>query len=141
MPSDLLPASALFHPCCGKTEMLGPSGVWHLSAPHHRFAASRNHGIPINTHILNLPVVGNNHQEPEPTIPSTICLFTNLFNGLVTTKSSDHKRAKVLVSFWMKASPSTAFSRRTSCSARRSQMSYSNFKFCIILAGARFATE
>jgi hypothetical protein len=56
-------------------------------------------------------------RKPESTIPKTCCFVTSLFNGLVTTKSSDHRLAISARSFFKNALTSSALSRRTSSSA------------------------
>ena len=74
MPGDLLPASGLFHPYAGETEMLNFPGVRHLSAPHHRLAACQDHGITIDPDILDVPVVGSDHQEAGFDHPQNLLL-------------------------------------------------------------------
>src|SRR6267154_5794580 len=50
-------------------------------------------------------------KKPDSIILRTCCLLTNLFKGLVTTKSSDHKRAIALGSLCRRASTSSEFIR------------------------------
>src|SRR5207253_10536129 len=68
---DLLPASTLFHPYSRKPETLGFSGIRHLPAPHHHLAARQDRRVAIEAEILNLPVVGCDHQEAGSDHPRT----------------------------------------------------------------------
>src|ERR1019366_4040951 len=55
-------------------------------------------------------------RNPDCTMPSTCSFVTNLFKGLVTTKSSDQSRAMVFASFWRNAWTSSSPALRTCCS-------------------------
>lgn len=63
MSCDLLPASALFHPYTREPEMLSFAGIGHLPAPHHHLAARNDRRAAVEPEILDLPVVGSDHQE------------------------------------------------------------------------------
>src|SRR5450755_2548913 len=63
MTGDFLPTSVLLHPYSREPQMFGLSRVGHLPAPHHGLAPSSNHGIAIHPDILDLSVVGRDHQE------------------------------------------------------------------------------
>src|ERR1700675_2624239 len=78
MPSDLLPASLLFHPNTCEAKMLGFSGVGHLSAPQYRLAARHDHGITIDADILDLAVEGRDHQEARFDHPQNLLLVYEL---------------------------------------------------------------
>jgi len=74
MSCDLLPASALFHPYTREPEMLSFAGIGHLPAPHHHLAARNDRRVAVEPEILDLPVVGSNHQAIQPSPEPAACL-------------------------------------------------------------------
>lgn len=90
MSCDFLKAALLSNPNCSETEMLRFSGIWHFPAPYNGFTPGHNHCFVVNPNILNLSFIRSDDEEPGLTIPKTRRLVTNLFKGLITTKSSDH---------------------------------------------------
>lgn len=57
MACNLEPASDLLHPYAREAKMGSLSGIWHLSGPYDRLAASHDGRVPVDMNILDLPVI------------------------------------------------------------------------------------
>jgi len=78
VPGHLLPAFTLFHPYTGEAEVLGLTGIRHLSAPHNCLAARRDGRVAIEPQVLDLSLVESNYQEARSHHPKNLLLAYEL---------------------------------------------------------------
>src|SRR5579859_5189441 len=78
MACYLLPAAGLLHPNGGKAKFFGFASVGHFTAPDDGFTAGENHGVPMNSCVLDPSVIRSDNQKADSAMPRTCCLFTNL---------------------------------------------------------------